>query len=179
MGLATPQARVRAVVVALLVLCGGVAAYALNAGATRASEGSSRPPSIHWLSPRDGSTVRGTLRGSTCDVAVHDTRPVTKVAFGLDGSLLTTATAAPYTCEVSAAGLSPGMHIFTARAYDTAGNSLSAYIYVSIPWNRRPRISVTVQGDSLSVGSWWRLPADLGPNYDFVSYSAHLGPTVG
>jgi hypothetical protein len=71
------------------------------------------------------------------------------------------------------------MHIFTARAYDTAGNSLSAYIYMSIPWNRRPRISVTVQGDSLTVGSWWRIPAYLGPNYAFVSYSAHWGRPSG
>jgi Bacterial Ig domain len=175
MGLVIPRACLRAFVFGLLVLCAGVGTYALNAGATPASGGASRPLSIHWLSPRDGSTVGGSLRGSTCDVTVHDARPVTKVTFGLDGSILTTDTAPPYTCEIGAAGLSPGMHILTAKAYDTAGNNLSAHIYVSTLRNGRPRVGVTVQGDSLTVGSWWRIPAYLGPKYAFVSYSAHWG----
>lgn len=177
MSFVTPRAWLRAVVVGLLVVCGGVAAYALDAGATRASGRSTL--SIHWMSPRDGSTVRGTLRGSTCDVAVHGSSPVTKVTFGLDGSLLTTDAAPPYTCEISAAGLSPGMHIFAAKAYDSAGNSLSTRIAVSTPSSRRPRIGVTVQGDSLTAGSWWRIPAHLGPNFFFVSYSAHWGRPSG
>jgi hypothetical protein len=67
------------------------------------------------------------------------------------------------------------MHILKANAYDAAGHIHSAYVYVSTPWTMRPRISVTVQGDSLTVGSWWRIPAHLGPNYDLVSYSAHWG----
>jgi Bacterial Ig domain len=179
MSLMTPRACLRAIVLGVLVLGGGVAAYALDAGATRASGRSSRSLSIRWLSPRDGGTVRGTLRGPTCDVAVHDTSRVTKVAFTLDGSLLTTDAAPPYTCEISAAGLSPGIHIFTAKAYDTAGNALSTHISVSTLPTTRPRISVTVQGDSLTVGSWWRIPAHLGPNYYFVSYSAHWGRPSG
>lgn len=177
MSFVTPRACLRAVVVGLMVVCGGVAAYALDAGATRASGSSTL--SIHWLSPRDDSTVRGTLTGTACDVAVHDARSVTKVAFGLDGSLLTTDAAPPYTCEISAAGLSPGMHVFTAKAYDSAGSSVSTHISVSTPSTRRPRLDVTVQGDSLTVGSWWRIPAHLGPNYYFVSYSAHWGRPSG
>lgn len=175
MGFVIPRAYLLAIAVAVLVLCGGVGAYALDTGATRASGGSARPLSIAWLSPRNGSTLRGSLSGSTCDVTVHGTSSVRKVTFGLDGSILSADTAAPYTCEINAAELSPGMHILKATAYDAAGTSQSTHIYISTPWAGRPRISVTVQGDSLTVGSWWRIPRYLGPSYDFVSYSAHWG----
>jgi len=169
---------VRAVVVGVIVLCVGVGAYALDAGATRASPGAATH-SIQWLAPRDGTTVRGILSGSACDVTIHDTNPITKVTFGLDGSIFTTDTAPPYTCQINATGLSPGMHILKADAYDAAGKTLSAYVYVSTRWTGEPRITVTVQGDSLTVGSWWRIPAYLGQSYDFVSYSAHWGrPSV-
>jgi hypothetical protein len=168
--------RIAGAVVGALALCACVLAHALDA---RGAGGSTSPPSIHWMSPRDGSTVRGTLNGSTCDVTVHDRVPIEKVSFGLDGSTFTTDTAPPYTCEIKAAGLSPGMHILKAQASDAAGNTLSAHIYVSTLWTGRPRITVTVQGDSLTAGSWWRIPAYLGPRYKFVSFSAHWGrPSV-
>jgi hypothetical protein len=71
------------------------------------------------------------------------------------------------------------MHILRAKAYDAAGNSLSAHIYVSTRWTGPPRITFTVQGDSLTAGSWWRIPVHLGPRYELVSYSAHWGrPSV-
>lgn len=147
-------------------------------GGARAG-GSANPLSIAWLSPRDGTTVRGTLTGSACDVAVHDAVRITKVTFALDGSSFTTDTAPPYTCVIDAAGLSPGMHILRAEAQDAAGNHISTHIYVSTRWTGGPRITVTVQGDSLTAGSWWLIPAHLGPGYQFVSFSAHWGrPSV-
>lgn len=174
-----PRAWLRALMVGALVICAFVGVQVFDPGATHASGGATNSLSIGWLSPRDGSTVRGILKGSACDVTVHDDIPITKVTFGLDGSALATDTAPPYTCEISAAGLSPGMHILRADASDAAGHSLSAHIYVSTRWTGRPRISVTVQGDSLTAGSWWRIPAYLGPHYKFVSFSAHWGrPSV-
>lgn len=168
--------RTASAVVGVLALCAWTMAHALDA---RGAGGSAGSPSIQWLSPRDGSTVRGIMGGSTCDVTVHDRVPITKVSFGLDGSTFTTDTAPPYTCEINAAALSPGMHILEARASDAAGHRLSAHIYVSTRWTGRPRITVTVQGDSLTVGSGWRIPAYLGRRYKFVSFSAHWGrPSV-
>jgi hypothetical protein len=179
MDILIPRAWLLAFIVGVLALCAGVGAHALDAKATRASGGPTSGLSIGWLAPRDGSTLRGNLTGSTCDVTVHDAVPVTQVTFGVDGSIFARDTAPPYTCEISAARLSPGMHILNAKAYDAAGNIHSADIYVSTRWTGRPRISVTVQGDSLTVGSWWRIPRYLGPDYRFVSYSAHWGrPSV-
>lgn len=167
-----------ALVVGVVLLCAGIGAYAIDAGARPASGGSTTP-SIEWLAPRQGTTLRGILTGSTCDVTVHDISPITKVTFGLDGSTFRTDTSPPYTCELNAPGLSPGMHILKAKAYDAAGNDRSSYIYVSTRWTGRPRITVTVQGDSLTAGSWWLIPAHLGSDYEFDSFSAHWGrPSV-
>jgi hypothetical protein len=179
MGALIPRAWLYALIVGVFALCAGVGARALDGGATRGSGDSTGPLSIKWLSPRDGSTVRGLLRDSTCDVTVHDIIPIKKVTFDLDGSTFRTDTAPPYSCAISAATLSPGMHILEAKAYDAAGNAHSTYIHVSARWTARPGITVTVQGDSLTVGSWSQLPADLGLDYSFVSYSAHWGrPSV-
>jgi Bacterial Ig domain len=175
MGIVIRRAWALAAIIGMAALFTGVLTRGFGAGAARASGGATNPLSIKWLWPRDGSTVRGLLSGSACDVTVHDATAISKVTFGLDGSTLTTDTASPYTCEIRAADLSPGMHILRANAYDAAGNSVSAHIYVSTRWTGRPRITVTVQGDSLTVGSWWRIPGHLGRNYKFVSYSAHWG----
>ncbi len=150
-----------------------------RASTQRATRHAPSPISIEWRSPRDGSTVRGIVAGSACQVTVHDVNRITRVTFGLDGTTFRTDTAPPYTCQFSAVALSRGMHIVQAKAYDAAGNALSNYIYVSTPWNGKPRITVTVQGDSLTVGSWWRIPAHLGPGYDFASFSARSGRPSG
>jgi Bacterial Ig domain len=174
-----PRARLRVLVLAAVTLTGGVGAHALAAGATRVSDPPTSPLSIAWLSPRDGSRLRGILEGSACAVSVHDITPVTKVTFGVDGSTVTTDTAPPYTCEISAGRLSPGMHILKAQAYDAAGHHGVVHIFVSTRWSGGPRITVTVQGDSLTVGSWWRIAVHLSRIYEFVSYSAHWGrPSV-
>ena len=177
MGVVIRRAWLRALVVlGALAFCAGVGAHA---EATRAFGGGAGLLSVEWLSPQNGSTVNGILRGATCEVAVHDTVPITKVTFGVGESTFATDTAPPYTCEIRAAGLSPRMHILKAKAYDASGRALSAYVYVSTRWTGRPRVTVTVQGDSLTVGSWWRIPADLGPHYELVSYSGHVGRPAG
>jgi Bacterial Ig domain len=170
----------RALAVGLVAVYVGAGAHALGAATLRASaDPSAAPVSIAWLSPRDGGQVRGVLQGSRCDVAVHDSTPITKVAFAVDGSTFRTDTVPPYTCDISSAQLSPGMHILTATAYDARGTALSTHVYVSTQWFGPPRTTVTVQGDSLTVGSWWEIPAYLGRRYDYVSYSAHWGrPSV-
>ena len=189
--------RCRALTAVVAAVLTGVAAGACSARAERASGNRSsadgpqpaqgpikqpslvltddgNPLSVRWLAPVDGRTVSGTLSGSSCQVATRDSFGVTKVNFYLDGSLLGTATTPPYTCQLDADVLSGGTHILKAEAYDATGNALSAYSFVSIPTGA-PEIPVTVQGDSLTVGSWWRMPEHLGPSFKLVSVSAHDG----
>ena len=172
----------RALAVTLFVLLTSFASHAFEAHEARAYAkrsdsltGSTAPLSIRWLAPIEGSEVSGTLSGSSCQVATPDSIALTKVSFYLDGSLLSTDTTRPYSCHIDTATLAGGTHILKAKAYDASGQVLSAYEFVSTPLTGAPAITVTVQGDSLTVGSWWRMPADLGAPYELVSVSAHIG----
>jgi hypothetical protein len=141
----------------------------------RGPSGETTLPAVRWLTPIDGSTVSGILSGPSCEVVPRDNVTVTRVDFYLDGSLLSTATTSPYSCEIDATALSEGTHVLKARAYDPTGKSTAAYSFVSTPPTGAPRITLTVQGDSLSVGSAATMPADLGPSYQFVSVSSQIG----
>ncbi|MDQ6779248.1 MAG: Ig-like domain-containing protein [Actinomycetota bacterium] len=137
------------------------------------------PAWVRWLAPADGSTVSGSLSGSRCQVAARDSVGVTKVEFYLDGALVGTDANPPYSCQLNATVLSGGTHILKAEAYDAAGNVWSAYAFVSTPSSGARALTVTVQGDSLTVGSWSHMPAELGSSFDLVSISAHHGrPSV-
>lgn len=69
-----------------------------------------------------------------------------------------------------------GAHALAAGATHASNRPANP---LSTRWSGRSRVTVTVQGDSLTVGSWWRIPAHLSRNYEFVSYSAHWGrPSV-
>jgi hypothetical protein len=170
----------RTAAIILAVLLTSVAAHAFDAhgAVTRRSprlSGATSPLSVRWLAPAEGSTVSGTLSGSSCQVAARDSVGVTSVSFYLDGSLVGTATTPPYACQIDTTVLSGGTHILKAQAHDAMGNTLSAYSFVSVASTGTPGITVTVQGDSLTVGSWWRMPADLGPSFELLSVSAHIG----
>lgn len=65
----------------------------------------------------------GTL---TFTADAKDDRGIARVEFYLDGTLISTATAAPYTASVQLAALENSTHTVTARAYDTAGQTAAA-----------------------------------------------------
>lgn len=135
--------------------------------------------SVKWLAPTDGRAVSGMLSGSQCEVAARDDVRLTKVDFSLDGSLVSRDTRPPYSCRIDASTLSGGTHILKARAYDAAGNVLAAYAFVNTPTTGVPPVPLTLQGDSLTAGSWWRMPEDLGTSFELVSVSARIGrPSV-
>ena len=163
--------RFRAVAVILTVLLAVAAAGACGAHEANAAT----PLSVRWVAPADGTTVSGTLSGSSCQIATHDFVDVTKVKFYLDGHGVETVTRPPYSCQIDASSLSSGTHILKAKVYDAAGNVLSAYAFVSVPWTGTPGVTVTLQGDSLTEGSWWRMPEDLGADFELLSVSAHIG----
>lgn len=57
--------------------------------------------------------------------AVDDTA-VRKVVFERDGAVIAIDTAAPFTADVAEADVLNGRHVFTATAYDPAGNPAGA-----------------------------------------------------
>jgi len=89
-------------------------------------------PKVSWQAPSAGATVRGTVEGSSCQVAASDDRGVVKVVIKLDGSVLNTELTAPYNCGFDSTELSDGGHTLAATAYDAAGNSRSAAVAITV-----------------------------------------------
>ncbi|MDQ6779269.1 MAG: Ig-like domain-containing protein [Actinomycetota bacterium] len=169
-----------AVSVIVSVLLTSVAAQgAIKQRGPRLAHAAANPLSVHWLAPAEGSTVTGTLSASSCQITTHDSARVAKVLFFLDGTLVHTDTHAPYSCQFDTAPLVGATHILKAKAYDVNGNVMSAYLFVTTPSTGPPPITVTVEGDSLTGGSWWRMPPFLGPSFELASVSARIGrPSV-
>jgi hypothetical protein len=168
---------VRSILVGLVLVLSTVVAIGLLAQPINAPRLRTRPAalSVRWLAPKDARTVSGVLRGSACEVVVRDGIPITRVGFTLDGRVVSVDTHPPYSCHVNGAQLRSGTHVLNARAFDAAGRKSAVFAYITIPRAGRPLITVTLQGDSLTYGSWWWMPADLGPRFAVVSESARIG----
>ena len=78
------------------------------------------PPTVSVTAPRSGSSVSGS---TTLTASAADNVGVAKVEFYVDGKLLATDTASPYTTTWNPATVALGTHSLTAKAYDQAGNS--------------------------------------------------------
>lgn len=174
------QIRTRFPVVALFVLSASLCA--LPGSVSARTNTVIRPPSplsVRWLTPRAGVALPATVARNACAVDAQDRAGhIMRVDFLLDGTRVTRDYRPPYTCRFEAAGLAPGTHILKARAFDDRGNTLAAYQFVDVPWTGTPGSTVTVQGDSLTEGSWWRMPPYLGSGFELLSESAKVGRTT-
>lgn len=119
-----------------------------------------------FISPVDKSSVSGPVAVA---VDALDRTGVTKVELSLDGTLINTMTAAPYTYTWNSAAVAPGVHQITAKAYNAAGNTFSQSLSVTVaaipptvsitspppnfayPLTGIPLLKTTVQAGSLPV----------------------------
>jgi len=98
------------------------------------------PPVASLLNPGDGTTISGVV---ACTGNATDDVGVTRVEFWRNGSsLLGTDTTAPYSVSLDTTSLADGLHSFTCKAYDAAGNSTVSQAH-----------AVTVH-NAASGGSW-------------------------
>ena len=101
------------------------------------------PPAVSITSPT-GGTVSGTI---AVQVSASDNLGVTAVTFSVDGVLLGTDTAAPYSFSWDTTAVANGAHTLTAIATDAAGNSASNSVVVTvnnpIPDTTPPTVSIT------------------------------------
>lgn len=88
---------------------------------TVASVSDTTPPTVSLTSPLNGATV---TRKSTVTLSATaaDEMGVTKVEFWVNGALLCTDTAAPYTCAWKVPNAANKTYILQAKASDAAGN---------------------------------------------------------
>lgn len=78
------------------------------------------PPRIFLLQPAAGATVSGPT--SLAAEASDSLSGISRVIFSLDGVALSTITAAPFQWMWNPAGVSPGVHVVSARAEDGVGH---------------------------------------------------------
>ena len=71
------------------------------------------------------SVTSSTVSGNTLSASVSatDNVAVTRVELYLDGALVATRTASPYTFSLNLSSVSAGSHVLQAKGYDGAGNS--------------------------------------------------------
>ncbi|HEX5988985.1 MAG TPA: Ig-like domain-containing protein [Solirubrobacterales bacterium] len=103
-----------------------------RAAATRKRSTDTTPPSVAWLTPSAGATVKGKIGGSACEASAADERGVKRVVMAVDGAVLNTESDAPWNCSFDSTKIADGAHTLTATAYDAAGNSRTAAVTVNV-----------------------------------------------
>jgi hypothetical protein len=122
------------------------------------------PPTVSITAPRSGSSVSGI---TTISATAADNVGVVKVEFYVDGKLLATDTASPYTTTWNPATVALGTHSLTSKAYDQAGNSTtSAAVSVKVTDTTAPTVSLTspTSGGSVAHSSTVSITATASDN---------------
>jgi hypothetical protein len=110
------------------------------AGPPPPAGGDRTPPTVRWLSPRDGQTISGiyseTPRGRegwhSCQVEARDNVGIDRTENLVDGAFHDSQVSPPYSCEWDTREVPDGRHTLTVVAYDRAGNSARSTIVVTV-----------------------------------------------
>ena len=90
-------------------------------------------PTVAITSPANGTSFSLLTFSTTVQANASDNVGVSQVVFYDGGSVIGTATSAPYSVSWNLIGAAKGTHTLTARAYDAAGNvTTSAPISVKV-----------------------------------------------
>jgi subtilisin family serine protease len=108
------------------------------------------PPTVSITAPAPGATVSGTV---TIAASASDDVGVARVELRVDGALLATDTAAPYSAAWDTTAVANGSHTLSARALDAAGNAAtSAAVTVTVS-NAAPPPPTTCATTSQLLGN--------------------------
>jgi peptidoglycan/xylan/chitin deacetylase (PgdA/CDA1 family) len=120
-------------------------------------------PTVALAAPQDGSTQAGTV-GLTADTTVASGASITKVDFLVDGTVVGTATSAPYTSSWDSTQVTDGAHSITAHVYDDkGGDAISPSIGVTVKntvVHTAPTVALTAPRDGSSQTGSVTLAAD-------------------
>lgn len=86
------------------------------------------PPSVSITSPANGASVSGTV---TIAVSASDNVGVRSVSLSVDGAVIGSATASPYSFSWNTTNVADGNHSLSAIAKDAAGNTKTSTITVA------------------------------------------------
>jgi len=87
------------------------------------------PPTVNISAPSSGATVAGTI---SVQGSATDNVGVTKIELDVDGAVVATATASPFSFSWNSTTKPNGSHTLMIKAYDAANNVGSASVSVSV-----------------------------------------------
>ena len=96
-------------------------------------------PTAALTTPAQSASVRGTVQVSA---TASDNLGVARVEFYAEGTLIGTDTSSPFEVSWNSAALADGYRVLNAKAYDSAGNSGSSSLLVSLD-NTPPDVAIT------------------------------------
>lgn len=108
--------------------------------------GDNTPPTV-------SASVSGNSGTITLAANASDNIGVTKVEFWIDGSLVATDSAAPFSHAYDSRQLANGAHSLTAKAFDAAGNSASSTAVAFSVSNAQSSISETEPNNAISTAN--------------------------
>src|SRR5262249_8090547 len=107
-------------------------------------------PTVSLSAPAPGATVSGSSGSLTA--AASDDGKVDHVDLLVDGSVVGTASSAPYTRTWDSTSVSNGTHNVTVRAIDNAGNTTtSTGVSVTVDNVPAPTVSISTPGSNATV----------------------------
>jgi len=108
------------------------------------------PPTVSISAPAPGATVSGST--VTLSAAASSPGYLSQVQFFVDGTLVGTASQAPWQVTWNSASVANGSHTITATATDSAGNSsTSAPVTVTVNNYPSPTTAITAPANSAAV----------------------------
>lgn len=109
------------------------------------------PPSVTITTPVEGSALSAV--NDFTATATDGESAIAKLELYIDGTLIATDTAAPYTTSYDVAKLKPGQHIFEAKAYNVGGLSASTKVNFTANDTTGPQVSITAPANNATVSA--------------------------
>ncbi len=137
-----------------------------TAGTVPATPVDGTPPAVTITAPGNGATVSGLV---TFSATATDNAGVSSVQFAVDGAAVgVSLTAPPFSTTVNSSLMSNGSHVLSATARDTAGNTGSASVSVTvanaIPDTTPPNVSLTTPSNGALVSGRITISAAASDN---------------
>jgi Bacterial Ig domain/Fibronectin type III domain len=137
------------------------------------------PPTVSLTAPNNGQTVQGTAVSIGANAS--DNVGVTKVEFYVDGTLVNTDTASPYSYPWNTTLVNDGSHTIYAKAYDAVNagvNSATVSINVDNIPDAKPTVTVTAPVASATVKGVVAIAASAGDDVGVTKVEFYVNGTI-
>jgi len=144
------------------------------------SNNTDNPPVVSLAASATTVTAAGTI---TLTATASDDKGVTQVEFYDGTMLLGTDTTAPYTQAVALARVNNGTHTYTARAYDTFGQSTTSApaavtVNIASTADATPTVSLASSATTVTAASSVTLTATAADDQGVAKVEFYVGTTL-